>query len=194
MIPSFRKLTLTAGRALTSTVHLSTGPILFSTTAHIASPRRRRRETDTTTTSLSSDGSTTEDKPSRENKPRHIIKDTRVFQNAVHAFLHKVQDAVEPMKQYNSVFTVTRTPAHTITDTGARGESLHIQLKPDQGSYTLQADQDTCTLSLTSPLSGSYTYVLCSQTGNFVGMDDSHILEGMLVRDLIRTCHGLPKF
>ena len=49
-------------------------------------------------------------------------------------------------------------------------------------------------ISLTSPVSGGYTYVLGADSNKFVGEEDGHSLEGMLVRDLIRQCNGVPNF
>jgi len=177
-----------------STSHRSiatSSPSIFSSSQHENypnSPRIRRRKESENTSGPSS--STTEDRHPIH-KPQNIVQDRIVFQNAVNAFLDKVQKAVEPMKQYNSIFIITRDQSSS-NDTGVRGQSLSIRLKPNVGSFILQADYDTCTLSLTTPMSGSFTYVLCYQTRQFIGIEDSHILEGMLVRDLIRTCHGLP--
>ena len=82
----------------------------------------------------------------------------------------------------------------TPSPTSRQGETLTIQLKPGEGRYILQVDEQNCTLTMISPMSGNYTYVLCAYTGQFIGMDDGHSCEGMLVRDLIRHCNGLPKF
>ena len=152
---------------------------------------RRRRTTRETDGIVSSDEGNSSSSSSswRQCKPQKIVVDSKIFHNAAKEFLQRVQLAVEPMKQYNSVFQVLR-----LINTIESQDCLKILLKPDQGSYILQVDYDTRTMALTTPLSGSFTYVLCSQTGNFVGMEDGHVLEGLLVRDLIRQCHGLPKF
>ena len=89
------------------------------------------------------------------------------------------------MKAQNETFNIIRSTTEI-------GENLTIGLKPGEGQYVFQVDEDMKTLTLNSPMSGSYTYVLCGYTGDFVGMDDGHLCEGMLVRDLIRHCNGLP--
>ncbi len=116
-----------------------------------------------------------------------MVKDKSKFLDASHAFLIKAAGALEPMKAYNDVFNIQ-------ISTNERGEVLTLSLKPSDGQYVLQVDNELLTLSLLSPMSGSYTYVLCKNTNVFVGMEDGHSLEGMIVRDLIRHCQGLPNF
>jgi hypothetical protein len=116
-----------------------------------------------------------------------MVKDKALFLKISNEFLTKTAKALEPMKAYNEVFNIH-------ISTNEQGEKLTISLKPSEGQYVLQVDNDMFTLSLLSPMSGSYTYVLCQQTHEFIGMVDDHSLEGMLVRDLIRHCNGLPQF
>ncbi len=116
-----------------------------------------------------------------------IATDKTQFLQASSAFLTKATAALEPMKAHNDVFNVQRS-------TNEQGETLTLSLKPSEGQYVLQADNQLCTLSLRSPMSGKYTYVLCKNTNKFVGMEDNHSIEGMIVRDLIRHCNGLPQF
>lgn len=118
-----------------------------------------------------------------------MVKDKSKFLDASHAFLIKAAAALEPMKAYNDVFNIQ-------ISTNERGEVLTLSLKPSDGQYVLQVDNELLTLSLHSPMSGTYTYVLCKNTNAFVGMEDGHSLEGMIVRDLIRQSSvlGLPNF
>mmetsp|Transcript_28384 Transcript_28384/g.35104 ORF Transcript_28384/g.35104 Transcript_28384/m.35104 type:complete len:213 (+) Transcript_28384:94-732(+) len=115
------------------------------------------------------------------------LKDKTKFLEAAKSFLSKAIVALEPMKAYNDVFELERC-------SNDQGESLTIRLKPSEGQYILQVDDEVCTLTLQSPMSGNYTYVLCAKTNSFVGMIDNHSLVGMLVRDLIRHCNGIPQF
>jgi len=119
--------------------------------------------------------------------PSSIVKDEDIFLGTVRAFLDKVEEAVMPMKAHNEVFKVKR-------DSNETGNNLTITLKPGEGQYIFQVDDEMKSLTLNSPMSGTYTYVLCAYTGNFVGMNDGHLCEGILVRDMIRHCNGLPKF
>lgn len=116
-----------------------------------------------------------------------IVEDEDIFLGTVRAYLDKVEEALEPMKAYNEVFKVKR-------DANESGRNLTITLKPGEGQYIFQVDNEMKTLTLNSPMSGTYTYVLCGYTDNFVGINDGHLCEGMLVRDMIRHCNGLPKF
>ena len=47
---------------------------------------------------------------------------------------------------------------------------------------------------LQSPLSGSFTYIFDDSSGEWVGSEDGHSLLGMLTRDWIRQCRGVPDF
>ena len=47
---------------------------------------------------------------------------------------------------------------------------------------------------LQSPLSGSFTYIFDASSREWVGSEDGHSLLGMLTRDWIRQCRGVPDF
>jgi len=143
----------------------------------------------TTTTSTSSSNSydPNHESPTSTGTAPIAVRDPQLFTSAANSFLNRIQDGLEPMKECNTVFQIIRSRNED-------GENLTIRLKPSEGQYVFQVYDDMTRLTMISPMSGSYTYVLCSRTGQFVGMDDGHICEGMLVRDLIRHCNGLPKF
>ena len=124
------------------------------------------------------------------NKPTDTIQDPAVFQYNANAFLDRVEIALEPMKKHNDVFKIIRSDSKE----GMEMETLKIALKPGEGQYLFTIDEDMRTITMVSPMSGSYNYVLCAYTGQFVGMEDGHLCEGMSVRDLIRHCNGLPQF
>ena len=115
------------------------------------------------------------------------VKDATKFLAASRKELDRIEDAIEPMKACNDVFDVTRS-------TNDEGEKLTIRLQGGDGTYTVQIDERNFTMNLTSPMSGAYTYVLCSKSGDWLGMDDAHVMEGMITRDLIRQCNGVPRF
>jgi len=109
------------------------------------------------------------------------------FLSEVRNFLARTEKALEPMKRANEVFVIKR-------GSNEQGENLTLRLKPGEGNYVFQVDEEMLTLTLMSPMSGTYTYVLCPKTKSFIGMDDGHIAEGMFTRDLIRHCAGVPQF
>ncbi len=49
-------------------------------------------------------------------------------------------------------------------------------------------------VTLQSPLSGTYTYIYNVTKQEWVGEEDGHSLLGMLTRDWIRQCNGVPDF
>ena len=113
-------------------------------------------------------------------------KNPTLFIPAAMEELEKIQNALEPMKKYNDVFHLNRSSNEI-------GPILTLELKPGEGQYEFQVDENECTLTLNSPMSGNYTYILIPPD-RFVGRDDGHSLEGMIVRDLIRHCNGVPDF
>ena len=74
---------------------------------------------------------------------------------------------------------------------GAKG--LHFHYNPyDLGAFALNIDYEQLTLELTSPKSGTFTYIYCLEKERWRGKDDGHDLKGMLVRDIIPLCNGVP--
>jgi len=134
-------------------------------------PRRRKRGG-----SSSVDSSATKD----SSRPV-VVKDLSTFIPASEDFLEKIEQALKPMEKANEVFIVTRKPG-----------LLRIELAPGLGNYTLEVTESESCLYMQSPLSGKFGYVLCGKTGKWISSIDGHALEGMLVRDLIRQCNGLP--
>ena len=123
------------------------------------------------------------------NPLKHIpVTDPSKFQHAANDLLSKVEKAVSPMKEKNDVFIVTRS----VSELG--GDMLTIDLAPGEGSYRIEIMEDEHLFQYTSPISGKVLYVLSSTTGEWVGIEDGHLFEGILVRDLIRQCRGLPNF
>ena len=158
-----------------------------STTTTKRRSRRRRDGSETSSSSTTQQQQQNDESSTIPNETVHKVTNKSKFLNEVSLFLSKAEKALEPMKNYNDIFNIHRS-------SNEHGETLTIALAPSEGQYVLQVDEDLLTLSLRSPMSGNYTYVLCANTNEFVGMEDNHKLEGMIVRDLIRHCNGLPKF
>ena len=147
---------------------------------------RRRRNNNITDDNVATTKENSDSTLNIESNP-NMVRNKELFLDASNAFLTKAAAALEPMKAHNDIFNIQRS-------TNDQGEVLKIILKPSEGQYVLQVDNDLRTLNLMSPISGNYTYVLCKQTHEFIDMEDNHSLVGMLVRDLIRHCNGLPQF
>ena len=177
-----------SGSASTNTTlsHQKPRNILLLDRSLSSKVRRRRRSKNAPTPSKSQDSASDEERASI-NKPSSTVNDQDVFSKYATDFLNRAEIALEPMKPQNEVFNIVRS-------SNEEGENLTISLKPGEGRYVFQVSDESCTLTLTSPMSGSYTYVLCAFTGKFIGMEDGHACEGMLVRDLIRHCYGVPQF
>jgi hypothetical protein len=129
----------------------------------------------------------TESEESDDNPLKHVaVDDPEQFLESVTLLLDKIEKAVAPMKEQNDIFVVTRAR-------GELGDTLRIDLSPKEGSYKIEVSEEDCLFQYTSPISGNVLYVNSATTGDWVGIEDGHIFEGLLVRDLIRQCRGLPK-
>lgn len=141
------------------------------------SSRRRRGNTNLPT----SDGNRPVNVAMAVNRPARVM-DTLEFVIAAQDLLEKIEKSLEPMKKHNDNFVVHRD-YNKLTLTIGLGDE-----------YSLEIDEDSNTVIMQSPLSGRFSYVLCSSTRNWVDEEDGHILEGMFVRDLIKQCNGVPQF
>lgn len=117
-----------------------------------------------------------------------------VFLAEANFFLDRVEMAVEPMKLCNNVFEVVRSYKNENKDIDESVDELRINLQPHLGIYSLLVDEEGMCLLMTSPISGLHSYVLSVVSGEWIGTEDGHSLEGLLVRDLIRQCNGVPSF
>ena len=84
------------------------------------------------------------------------------------------------MKKHNDVFLVER-------------HAEFLKLTVAEGEYRFEVDESSCTITMQSPVSGKFIYYLNESSGDWVSVQDGHIMEGMFVRDLIRQCNGVPK-
>jgi len=146
------------------------------------------------------------------------------FLSASMSLLDRVESAVTKLKDCNDGLEITRhlpssssdsSPNHATpnpeniesiepTNQPHGGQlSFHVHSSGDLywggGTYllTIQPDNDADsggTVALRSPLSGSFMYVYNPSSGEWVGEDDGHSLLGMLTRDWIRQCRGVPDF
>lgn len=154
----------------------------FHSSSRLELPIRRRRRPSTQKTTDDDSG----EEPST-NPLKHIpIDDDVEFVQAASALFDKLQQALEPMKEKNDFFEVERF-------FGDMGEVLTIDLGPKEGKYRIEMSIEDHLFEYSSPISGKVLYVLSAQTGEWVGSEDGHLFEGLLVRDLIRQCRGLPK-
>ena len=119
--------------------------------------------------------------------PHVAVKDPNVFRHEADKLLVKIESALRPMKKYNEVFTITLIPRNHY-----QSGSLTLELAPDDGTYSLEVDDEAMRVVFQSAMSGQYNYMLSASTGEWVDEKDGHSFVGMLVRDLIRQCNGLP--
>ena len=119
---------------------------------------------------------------------RHeAVLDSAIFLSAAKVLIDKVEKALQPMKHANDPFFLSRGFEEYM------GEFLLLDLGPLLGQYTIQIDEENKIMLLQSPISGQIVYILSASTNEWVGEEDGHAFEGLLVRDLIRQCNGLPK-
>lgn len=127
------------------------------------------------------------------------------FLSTANDLLDKVESSVLKLKSSNEGIEITRHPASSGGDTSdADGSELREHLGQlaikvpsiegpyEGGSYTLTINADNNVAM--QCLSGNFTYIYNTATSEWVGQEDGHSLVGMLTRDWIRQCHGVPDF
>lgn len=118
-----------------------------------------------------------------QNKPIDIIRDRDEFRRKARECLALLHDKLLPMEALNDTFILSLLDDSSL---------LEVKLRPDLGKFTLAMNDEGCVLDLTSPKSGGFEYVFCTNTESWRGKNDGHDLNGMIVRDFIQLCHGVP--
>ena len=145
-----------------------------------AAPRRRRRGR--AIESLDEQGDATSSFSLRHPP----VNDVETFEAAANALLLKIYASMEKLLPINPDMALSRGVEPDV------GPYLVIDLGVSTGLYNLQMDFENGVLLLSSPVSGDMTYVLSARTNEWVGDDDGHSFEGLLVRDLLRQIQGVP--
>ena len=128
----------------------------------------------------------------------------RQFLSVANDLLGKVESSLMKLKTCNEGLVIKRNPPSDndhIDDPEFRPHDgqLSIHNIPDIGqlydgaAYLLTIHTDTNTIALQC-LSGNFTYVYNTSTAEWIGQEDGHSLLGILTRDWIRQCHGVPDF
>ncbi|KAJ0395389.1 hypothetical protein P43SY_002965 [Pythium insidiosum] len=105
------------------------------------------------------------------------------FESLTTQFLDRVDAAVAPLlPPTNDVFAVDRsTPGTVILRTATKEFELKVVSSKQQ-------------LHLQSPISGLRKYEWNAKTQRWEDETDAHDIEGLLTRDLMRLCSGIPAF
>jgi hypothetical protein len=138
------------------------------------------------------------------------------FHSIASELLDRVESAVAKLKDCNRGLEIERYPAgssggdndddSTMIKHGGR---LSIRVLPSEdlfwggGTYCLTIIPDDHdggvgnargegVVTFQTPLSGSFVYIYNASTKEWVGSEDGHSLLGMLTRDWIRQCNGVP--
>lgn len=195
-IPDRGVMTVTTLRAPVGPRHTTTTTIpssqshgrFFHASSPVAFPVRRRKRPTTSNSAAAGMGQDADDNRAAENNNplKHVaVDDDEDFILGANALLDKLQASVESMKAQNDTFVVERFFSDL-------GEVLTIDLGPKEGKYRIEMSLEDHVFEYSSPISGKILYILSAHSGEWVGMEDGHLFEGIFVRDLIRQCQGLP--
>ena len=140
---------------------------------------------------------------STHNTSRKLSPDQ--FKSIANDLLDKVESSLRKLMDCNDGLEIKRHPpssASVDTDDSESFRQHQGQLSItapsiggpyDGGTYLLTIHSDENSISLQC-LSGNFTYIYNTGTGEWVGQEDGHSLLGILTRDWIRQCHGVPDF
>ena len=177
----------------------------FHSSAIMSFPIRRRRKVrnslisppTTTNEDDSDDGSSSQTARSGSSSDR--IVDFDLFENESDKLLDKLYNAILPMKSKNDIFILERGHDRTA------GPNVKVDLGPIIGTHYIDVNYSRFVVVYTSPVSGQFTYGLVKEENDSKKKDegtsefrwrevsDGHQLEGMVVRDLLKTANGCPK-
>mmetsp|Transcript_14006 Transcript_14006/g.26846 ORF Transcript_14006/g.26846 Transcript_14006/m.26846 type:complete len:247 (+) Transcript_14006:134-874(+) len=149
--------------------------------------RRRRGQASPSTNNRQSDDDDYDKGTAR--RPIRRVKAPVEFETRATALVDKIYAALVPLQAINDPFVLTRDRDPEI----GHGEYILLDVGPLFGQYTLQVDPEQAVVHFQSPTSGLMQYYCSLEDGEWRSMEDGHILEGLLVRDLIRQIKGVPK-
>lgn len=185
------------GRKTTTakTVTISCRSFHASSPRTAARRRRRRGQATIPSTSTEDDGDEDDDNDDKNattaNRPVPIrrVTDPAVFDAQATQLLDTIFAALQPLQAINNPFFLSRDRDPDIHD----GEYILLDLGPLHGQYTLQVDPEQALVHLQTPISGVIQYYHDLDDGEWRSVEDGHILQGLLVRDLIRQIQGVPQ-
>lgn len=184
--------------------------------------RRRRRQGGGTPVNPVEDGSDVPaaNHPTVPSAGHSTALSSEQFRSASKSLLDKVESALTKLKDCNDGLEIIRSSKSADKDSDPDDQqhggqlSIKVQSAGDLywggGTYLLtvhpndaesnplggndSSDGSGGFLTLRSPLSGLFTYVYNASAEEWVGNEDGHSLLGMLTRDWIRQCRGVPDF
>ncbi|KAL7574575.1 hypothetical protein ACA910_015925 [Epithemia clementina (nom. ined.)] len=123
------------------------------------------------------------------------IWDFDTFEREADQLLDKLYEAILPMKPQNDIFILNRGQENGV------GPNVTVNLGPIVGTHCIQVDYTQFAITYKTPVSGQYSYELIEQESgtegvmelNWRNITDGHSLEGMVVRDLLKSANGCPK-
>ncbi|KAL9180384.1 hypothetical protein ACHAXT_008354 [Thalassiosira profunda] len=167
-------------------------------------------------------GASADDQPASSSAGQFAPLSTEQFLSASAELLDRVESSLSKLQDCNEGLEITRYPPSQMEDVSAgsndadgdeeedpqsqpHGGQLSIQVQSTEDLYwgggtywlTIHPGSDGESggyVTLRSPLSGTFTYVYDVAHKEWVGTEDGHSLLGMLTRDWIRQCQGVPDF
>jgi frataxin-like iron-binding protein CyaY len=104
------------------------------------------------------------------------------FHAAVNKLFITIDSGLEHMREVNHGFVVSYT-----------SDSMQVDLGAGKGCYTLNKKLNE--LQVISPISASvYVYRYDVTNDWWVNTDDGHLFIDLFVRELLRSCKGMPNF
>lgn len=95
-----------------------------------------------------------------------------------------IEKALSPLLKSNPGYEISRP---------APGQ-LKVFVGDSRGMYSFTADHPLGCLAVISPVSGIHKYGYDQEQDAWVSLDDRHDLRGIITRDFLRHCIGLPQF
>lgn len=114
------------------------------------------------------------------------MTEAELFSASATALIDKLYTSIRPMERVNDPFFLTKGLEDDV------GPFLLLDFGPLHGQYVVQVDLEQSLVTMTTPRSGQIAYMLSDTSKEWISVADGHILEGMLVRELLHHAQGLP--
>ena len=98
--------------------------------------------------------------------------------------LSDISDAIEPILPLNPGYEINRIAS----------DHLEVRCGDNGGTYVFRVDHSLYAIGIISPVSGINKYMLHPDEGLWLGASDGHDMRGLIIRDFMRHCLGLPNF
>jgi len=124
-------------------------------------------------------------------KQRKSRSELKALPDAVQQFFGRIQNGVKPLQEFPAEIQTIETEVQCSSDVPRM--TIKISRPPETYEVTMEAHLKEGLLHVDSPITGLQKYQYNSSSKEWEHEVDGHVLSGILTRDLMRWCSGIPE-